>query len=88
MGLDNAGKTTILYQFLMNEVVHTSPTIGSNVEEVRARITLELGFDSSLQVVWNNIHFVMWDLGGQESLRTAWNTYYSNTQFIILVMLD
>ena len=28
----------------------------------------------------------MWDLGGQESLRTAWNTYYSNTEFIILVM--
>ncbi|XP_020609233.1 ADP-ribosylation factor-like protein 5B [Orbicella faveolata] len=35
VGLDNAGKTTILYQFLMSEVVHTSPTIGSNVEEVR-----------------------------------------------------
>ena len=70
MGLDNAGKTTILYQFLMNEVVHTSPTIGSNVEEV----------------VWNNIHFIMWDLGGQESLRTAWNTYYSNTEFILLVV--
>ena len=34
VGLDNAGKTTILYQLLMNEVVHTSPTIGSNVEEV------------------------------------------------------
>ena len=70
VGLDNAGKTTILYQFLMNEVVHTSPTIGSNVEEV----------------VWNNIHFIMWDLGGQESLRTAWNTYYSNTEFILLVV--
>ena len=54
----------------MNEVVHTSPTIGSNVEEV----------------VWNNIHFIMWDLGGQESLRTAWNTYYSNTEFILLVV--
>merc|ERR1712062_118653 len=52
VGLDNAGKTTILYQFLMNEVVHTSPTIGSNVEEV----------------VWKNVHFIMWDLGGQESL--------------------
>ena len=64
VGLDNAGKTTILYQFLMNEVVHTSPTIGSNVEEV----------------VWNNIHFIMWDLGGQDSLRAAWNTYYSNTE--------
>lgn len=70
MGLDNAGKTTILYQFLMSEVVHTSPTIGSNVEEV----------------VWKNIHFLMWDIGGQESLRSAWNTYYTNTEFLILVV--
>ena len=70
VGLDNAGKTTILYQFLMNEVVHTSPTIGSNVEEV----------------VWKNIHFIMWDLGGQQSLRAAWSTYYTNTEFIIMVI--
>ncbi|KAL8599486.1 ADP-ribosylation factor-like protein 5B [Nucella lapillus] len=70
VGLDNAGKTTILYQFLMNEVVHTSPTIGSNVEEV----------------VWKNIHFLMWDIGGQESLRSSWNTYYTNSEFIILVI--
>lgn len=48
----------------MNEVVHTSPTIGSNVEEV----------------VWKNIHFLMWDIGGQENLRTSWNSYYSNVQ--------
>eukprot|EP00043_Microstomoeca_roanoka_P004334 m.49043 g.49043 ORF g.49043 m.49043 type:complete len:117 (-) comp12442_c1_seq3:671-1021(-) len=33
VGLDNAGKTTILYQYLLSEVVVTSPTIGSNVEE-------------------------------------------------------
>ncbi|XP_065556887.1 ADP-ribosylation factor-like protein 5B [Artemia franciscana] len=70
VGLDNAGKTTILYQFLMNDVVQTSPTIGSNVEEI----------------VWKNIHFIMWDLGGQESLRVAWNTYYIHTEFIILVV--
>ena len=47
--------------------MHTSPTIGSNVEEV----------------VWKNIHFIMWDLGGQDSLRAAWNTYYSNTEVSI-----
>jgi len=70
VGLDNAGKTTILYQFLMSEVVHTSPTIGSNVEEV----------------VWKNIHFLMWDIGGQESLRSAWNTYYTNAEFLIVVV--
>ena len=49
---------------LMNEVVHTSPTIGSNVEEV----------------IWKNIHFLMWDIGGQESLRSAWNTYFTNSE--------
>ena len=55
----------------MNEVVHTSPTIGSNVEEV----------------VWKNVHFIMWDLGGQESLRAAWNTYYSNTEVSCILTL-
>lgn len=35
-----------------------------------------------LQVVWKNIHFLMWDIGGQESLRSAWNTYYTNTEVL------
>lgn len=48
----------------MNEVVHTSPTIGSNVEEI----------------VLQKTHFLMWDIGGQEALRSTWNTYYSNTE--------
>ncbi|PIO35912.1 hypothetical protein AB205_0062740 [Aquarana catesbeiana] len=52
----------------MNEVVHTSPTIGSNVEEI----------------VVKNTHFLMWDIGGQESLRSSWNTYYSNTEVMPL----
>lgn len=54
----------LCFQSLMNEVVHTSPTIGSNVEEI----------------VVKNTHFLMWDIGGQESLRSSWNTYYSNTE--------
>jgi len=70
VGLDNAGKTTILYQFLMDEVVHTSPTIGSNVEEIHCKKS----------------HFIMWDIGGQETLRSSWSTYYSNSDFVILVI--
>ena len=34
VGMNNAGKTTILYKLALNEVVVTEPTIGSNVEEV------------------------------------------------------
>ncbi|KAF7722852.1 ADP-ribosylation factor-like protein 5A [Apophysomyces ossiformis] len=59
VGLDNAGKTTILYKLLMNQVVTTTPTIGSNVEE---------------------------DVGGQESLRASWKTYYVNTKAVIMVI--
>eukprot|EP00054_Salpingoeca_dolichothecata_P014682 m.83356 g.83356 ORF g.83356 m.83356 type:complete len:180 (+) comp21116_c0_seq2:95-634(+) len=70
VGLDNAGKSTILYQLLLNEVVVTSPTIGSNVEEV----------------VYKNLHFCMWDIGGQESLRKSWASYYTGTQCLIMVI--
>merc|ERR1719197_331970 len=69
VGLDNAGKTTTLYKLLLDEVVVTAPTIGSNVEEI----------------VYKNIKFLMWDIGGQESSRASWYTYYDNAQGVIIV---
>jgi hypothetical protein len=35
VGLDNAGKTTILYKLAVGEVVQATATVGSNVEQVR-----------------------------------------------------
>eukprot|EP01094_Clydonella_sp_ATCC50884_P002129 TRINITY_DN11638_c0_g1_i1.p1 TRINITY_DN11638_c0_g1~~TRINITY_DN11638_c0_g1_i1.p1 ORF type:complete len:183 (+),score=45.75 TRINITY_DN11638_c0_g1_i1:131-679(+) len=70
VGLDNAGKTTTLYKLLLDEVVVTAPTIGSNVEEV----------------VYKNIRFLMWDIAGQEAARSTWSAYYQSTQAIILVV--
>lgn len=55
---------------LLNEVIATAPTIGSNVEEI----------------VYKNLHFLMWDIGGQEASRASWSSYYSNTQVVILVI--
>lgn len=49
---------------LTKEAVHTSPTIGSNVEQITVRKT----------------HFLVWDIGGQESLRASWYSYYCNTE--------
>ncbi|CAG8456011.1 3869_t:CDS:2 [Paraglomus occultum] len=70
VGLDNAGKTTVLYKLLLNEVVVTTPTIGSNVEEI----------------TYKNIRFLMWDLGGQDALRSTWKTYYVKTKAVIMVI--
>jgi ADP-ribosylation factor-like protein 1 len=49
LGLDGAGKTTILYRLQIGEVVTTIPTIGFNVETV----------------TYKNIKFQVWDLGGR-----------------------
>lgn len=70
LGLDNAGKTTILYQLQVGEVVSTIPTIGFNVETVQ----------------YKNIRFQVWDLGGQTSIRPYWRCYFPNTQAIIYVV--
>ncbi|CAF3868925.1 unnamed protein product [Rotaria sp. Silwood1] len=49
VGLDAAGKTTILYKLKLGEIVTTIPTIGFNVETVE----------------YKNISFTVWDVGGQ-----------------------
>lgn len=70
LGLDGAGKTTILYRLQVGEVVTTIPTIGFNVETV----------------TYKNLKFQVWDLGGQTSIRPYWRCYYANTDAIIYVV--
>ena len=70
LGIQNAGKTTILYRLAIGQLIKTTPTIGSNVEEIS----------------YNNIKLQAWDLGGQESTRSLWNVYYVNTDAIIYVI--
>jgi len=70
VGLDAAGKTTILYKLKLGEVVTTIPTIGFNVETVD----------------YKNISFTVWDVGGQDKIRLLWRHYYQNTQGLIFVV--
>ena len=56
VGLDAAGKTTILYKLKLGEIVTTIPTIGFNVETVE----------------YKNISFTVCDVGGQDKIRPLW----------------
>ncbi|CAF4503582.1 unnamed protein product [Rotaria socialis] len=61
LGLDNAGKTSILYRLRLKESITTIPTVGFNVEAVA------LG----------HVKFNVWDVGGQKvgtCLPLAWRT--------------
>ena len=71
VGLDAAGKTTVLYYFkLGGELTHTLPTIGFNVETVE----------------YKNLQFTVWDIGGQDRIRALWRLYYQETDAIIFVI--
>ena len=70
LGLDAAGKTTIVYKMKLGEVLNSIPTIGFNVETVE----------------FKNIKFNVWDVGGQDKIRVLWRHYYPGTQGLIFVV--
>jgi len=70
LGLDAAGKTTILYKLKLGEVVTTIPTIGFNVETVK----------------YKKVSLTVWDVGGQDKIRPLWKHYFQNTQGLIFVV--
>ena len=71
LGIDGAGKTTILYKLKLNETVATIPTIGFNVE--------------SVQPV-KNVTFTVWDVGGQDKIRPLWRHYFQGCEGLIFVV--
>ncbi|PBK73836.1 ARF/SAR superfamily [Armillaria solidipes] len=70
LGLDAAGKTTILYKLKLNQSVTTIPTVGFNVETV----------------TYKNVKFNVWDVGGQDKIRPLWRHYYTGTQGLVFVV--
>lgn len=70
LGNDGSGKTALLYQWCLGELVTTMPTIGFNVESVQHR----------------RINFTMWDVGGCDKIRPLWRHYFHNTQAIVYVV--
>lgn len=70
VGLDSAGKTTILYSLKLGEVTSTVPTIGFNVQNLE----------------YKSLNMNVWDVGGQDLIRPLWKHYYANVGGIIYVV--
>ncbi|NXJ82673.1 ARL14 protein, partial [Trogon melanurus] len=71
LGLDFAGKSTLLYKFKCDEVFLTSPTIGFNVDMI------ETGKGFTL---------TLWDVGGQQKMRQAWCNFLENADGLLYVV--
>jgi small GTP-binding protein len=70
LGLDSAGKTTILYQLKLGMTLETIPTMGFVHEKIsHKKFTMNV-----------------WDIAGQDTLRPLWRQYYDNTNAIIFII--
>ena len=70
LGLDAAGKTTILHQLGKKGEVKTLPTIGFYVESLD----------------YKNFNFIVFDIGGADKMRLLFRHYYQNTKGLIFVV--
>ncbi len=90
IGLDSAGKTTVLYRLKFDQYVNTAPTIGFNCERVRAPVTVESAVPSSdggtTTTTTRMMNFQVWDVGGQEKARPLWRPYTRATDAIVFVV--
>uniref|UniRef100_A0A8C3JN15 ADP-ribosylation factor-like protein 11 n=1 Tax=Calidris pygmaea TaxID=425635 RepID=A0A8C3JN15_9CHAR len=71
LGLDFAGKSTLLYKLKSGRAVETCPTVGFNVESLQTPC---------------RVSFNLWDVGGQGSLRASWASYLEDTSTLIFVL--
>ena len=71
LGLDNVGKTTVLYNFKLNKLVTTISTVGFNVETVHPA---------------KNISFTVWDVGGGAKIHMLWKHYFVGCEGLIYIV--
>eukprot|EP01062_Namystynia_karyoxenos_P058880 TRINITY_DN50330_c0_g1_i1.p1 TRINITY_DN50330_c0_g1~~TRINITY_DN50330_c0_g1_i1.p1 ORF type:complete len:218 (+),score=71.64 TRINITY_DN50330_c0_g1_i1:68-655(+) len=70
MGLDAAGKTSVLHKMDLGEVVQTEPTSGWQLETL----------------VFNRIEFQCWDVGGDMKIFPLYRHYFSKCDAVVWVV--
>lgn len=70
LGLDNAGKTTLLKKLASEDISHITPTQGFNIKTVQS----------------GGFRLNVWDIGGQRKIRPYWKNYFENTDVLIYVI--
>ncbi|KAM5351226.1 hypothetical protein ACJ41O_003949 [Fusarium nematophilum] len=70
LGLDNAGKTTIVKKVMGEDVNTVSPTLGFIIKTID----------------YDGYKLNIWDVGGQKTLRSYWRNYFEKTDALIWVV--
>lgn len=87
LGLDNAGKTTILKKLSDEDITHIMPTQGFNIKSL-----VKDGFKLN---VWDvggmflsSAHKPCWTIAaGQKEIRPYWRNYFDNTDALVRIIM-
>jgi ADP-ribosylation factor-like protein 2 len=83
LGLDNAGKTTVLRKFCGESIDQIEPTLGFNIQTLCYSL---LGDDKAGGYCSTLYQLNFWDVGGQKSIRAYWRNYFEQTDGLIWVV--
>lgn len=89
LGLDNAGKTTILKKMASEDVTHITPTQvkpGNDLHPLTHLTRLCLQGFNIKSVQTSGFKLNVWDIGGQRKIRPYWRNYFENTDVLIYVI--
>jgi ADP-ribosylation factor-like protein 2 len=99
LGLDNAGKTTLLKAFIGEDITSISPTLGFNIKSVEHLGYVQCGGTKSGNLLSTRLipsshqatppqsyKLNIWDVGGQKSIRSYWRNYFEATDAIVWVV--
>lgn len=70
LGLDNAGKTTLMHLLTKNQLKQHNPTQNPTME----------------QATIGNVQFNLFDLGGHEIARRLWSDYYQGADAVVFLV--
>lgn len=70
LGLDSAGKTTIINNLMGKDPMKVSPTMGFQINTLP----------------WKGYSLNIWDIGGQSSLRSFWGNYFDRLDVVVWVV--
>ncbi|KAL1908347.1 hypothetical protein Sste5344_005875 [Sporothrix stenoceras] len=87
LGLDNAGKTTIVKQIMGEDVNTVSPTLGFIIKTIDYEgYKLNICMSIPTLRAYENTTDDAGDVGGQKTLRSYWRNYFERTDALIWVV--
>ncbi|WEW54588.1 ADP-ribosylation factor protein 3 [Emydomyces testavorans] len=86
LGLDNAGKTTLLNQVKALYLPPTASSIDDEARKSNVGRTVPTVGQNVATIPLQDMYLKVWDVGGQISMRGLWQSYYSSCHAIIFVV--